>query len=275
MHKGFAKLLNFSSSQLLHEKEGAKMKAKRKIIEIDEEKCNGCGQCVEACAEGAIQLVNGKARLVADNYCDGLSACVGECPVDALKIVEREADAFDAEAAEQYVQHLKTQHSELKTGEATPCGCPSTKLEMFHSPCESSSQPVSQISTDSALTHWPVQIRLVPAFAPFLQKAHLLVASDCAPVAYPDFHKDFLKGRVVLVGCPKFDDTEAYIAKFAEIFKIADIQSVTVLIMEVPCCSKMPMIIQEGMNLAGKKIPTEVAVVSSRGTIIRRDKLAA
>ena len=252
------------------------MKAKRKIIEIDEEKCNGCGQCVEACAEGAIQLFNGKARLVADNYCDGLSACVGECPVDALKIVEREADAFDAEAAEQYVQHLEAQRSELKTGGASPCGCPSTKLEMFNnSPCEVANQAVSQTSNDSALTHWPVQIKLVPAFAPFLQKAHLLVASDCAPVAYPDFHKDFLKGRVVLVGCPKFDDTEAYIAKFAEIFKIADIQSVTVLIMEVPCCSKMPMIIQEGMNLAGKKIPTEVAVVSSRGKIIRRDKLAA
>jgi hypothetical protein len=224
---------------------------------------------------------------VADNYCDGLAACVGECPVDALKIVERDADAFDAEAAEQYVQHLKTQRSELRqpasgypdpaltTGGATPCGCPSTKLEMFNSPCESSSQPVSQTSADSALTHWPVQIKLVPAFAPFLQKAHLLVASDCAPVAYPDFHKDFLKGRVVLVGCPKFDDTEAYITKFAEIFKIADIQSVTVLIMEVPCCSKMPMIIQEGMDLAGKKIPTEVAVVSGRGKIIRRDKLAA
>lgn len=275
MHKDFAKLLNFSASQLLHEKEETEMKAKRKIIEIDEEKCNGCGQCVEACAEGAIQLFNGKARLVADNYCDGLSACVGECPVDALKIVEREADAFDAEAAEQYVQHLAAQRSELKTGGASPCGCPSTKLEMFNSPCEVVNQAVSQTSNDSALTHWPVQIKLVPAFAPFLQKAHLLVASDCAPVAYPDFHKDFLKGRVVLVGCPKLDDTEAYIAKFAEIFKIADIQSVTVLIMEVPCCSKMPMIIQEGMNLAGKKIPTEIAVVSSRGKIIRRDKLAA
>jgi ferredoxin len=255
--------------------EETEMKAKRKIIEIDEEKCNGCGQCVDACAEGAIQLFNGKARLVADNYCDGLSACVGECPVDALKIVEREADAFDAEAAEQYVQHLKAQRSELKTGEASPCGCPSTKLEMFNSPCEVVNQAVSQTSNDSALTHWPVQIKLVPAFAPFLQKAHLLVASDCAPVAYPDFHKDFLKGRVVLVGCPKFDDTEAYIAKFAEIFKVADIQSVTVLIMEVPCCSKMPMIVQEGMNLAGKKIPTEVAVINSRGKIVRRDKLAA
>jgi ferredoxin len=259
-----------------------KMNIKRKIIEIDEEKCNGCGQCVEACAEGAIQLVNGKAKLVADNYCDGLAACVGECPVDALKIVEREAEAFDAEAAEHYVQKLKAQRSEHRTLNAErqneislPCGCPSTKIEMFGSPCEAANQPVSQTGSDSALSHWPVQIRLVPPFAPFLQKADLLVASDCAPVAYPDFHKDFLKGRTVLVGCPKFDDTEAYVAKFAEIFKVADIKSVTILIMEVPCCSKMPMIVQEGMALAGKEIPTEIVVVSSRGKIIRRDKLAA
>jgi hypothetical protein len=115
----------------------------------------------------------------------------------------------------------------------------------------------------------------VPPFAPFLQKAHLLVASDCTPIAYPDFHKDFLTGRTVLVGCPKFDDTEAYVNKFAEIFRVADIQSVTVLIMEVPCCSKMPTIVEEGMALAGKNVPTEIVVVSSRGKIIRRDKLAA
>ena len=241
---------------------------KRKIIEIDEKKCNGCGQCVEACAEGAIQLVNGKAKLVADNYCDGLAACPGECPVDALKIVEREADAFDAEAVEHRLAQLRTETS-------LPCGCPSTKLEMFGSPCQTTNQPVIQSSSNSALTHWPVQIRLVPPFAPFLQKAHLLVASDCTPVAYPDFHKDFLKGRTVLVGCPKFDDTEAYVAKFAEIFNVADIQSVTILIMEVPCCSKMPTIVQEGMARAGKNIPTEIVVVSARGQITRRDKLAA
>ena len=251
------------------------MKIKRKIIEIDEATCNGCGQCVEACAEGAIQLVNGKAKLVADNYCDGLAACVGDCPVDALKIVEREADAFDPEAVEHHLEQLRAPNSELRTEASLPCGCPSTKMEMFGSPCEAANQPVSQTGSDSALTHWPVQIRLVPPFAPFLQKAHLLVASDCAPVAYPDFHKDFLKGRTVLVGCPKFDDTEAYVTKFAEIFKVADIQSVTILIMEVPCCSKMPMIVQEGMAQAGKNIPTEIVVISGRGNIIKRNKLAA
>jgi hypothetical protein len=233
--------------------------------------------------------VNGKAKLVADNYCDGLAACVGDCPMDALKIVEREADAFDPEAVEHRLAQLRTptcpdgdgnadqsrRRRELRTEISLPCGCPSTKMEMFASPCEAANQPVIQPSTDSALTQWPVQIRLVPPFAPFLQKAHLLVASDCTPVAYPDFHKDFLKGRTVLVGCPKFDDTESYIAKFAEIFKVADIQSVTILIMEVPCCSKMPIIVQEGMVRAGKNIPTEIVVVSSRGKIIKRDKLAA
>jgi len=251
------------------------MKMKRKIIEIDESKCNGCGQCVEACAEGAIQLMNGKAKLIADNYCDGLAACVGECPVDAIKVIEREADAFDPEAVEHHLQQLSAQNSGFRTETSLPCGCPSTKMEMFNSHCDAANQPVSHACADSALTHWPVQIRLVPASAPFLQKAHLLVASDCTPVAYPDFHKDFLKGRTVLVGCPKFDDTAEYIKKFAEIFRMADIQSVTILIMEVPCCSKMPMIIQEGMALAGKNIPTEIVVVSGKGIIVKRDKLAA
>lgn len=251
------------------------MKIKRKIIEIDETKCNGCGQCVEACAEGAIQLVNGKAKLVADNYCDGLAACLGDCPVDALKIVEREADAFDPEAVERYLAQRRTPSSELRAEGSLPCGCPSTKVEMFSSHCEAANQPVSQTDSESALTHWPVQVKLVPPSAPFLRKAHLLVASDCTPVAYPDFHKDFLKGRAVLVGCPKFDDTAEYINKFAEIFRMADIQSVTILIMEVPCCSKMPMIVQEGMTLAGKTIPTEIVVVSGRGSIIKRNKLAA
>lgn len=251
------------------------MKVIRKIIEIDENTCNGCGQCVDACAEGAIQLVNCKAKLVADNYCDGLAACVGECPFNALKIVEREADAFDQEAVERYLEKRRTQNSKLQTETSLPCGCPSTKIEIFGSPCEVANQPISQKDSISALTHWPVQIRLVPPSAPFLQNAHLLVSSDCAPVAYPNFHKDFLKGRTVLVGCPKFDDTEAYRNKFAEIFKVADIQSVTILIMEVPCCAKMPTIVQEGMTLANKNIPIEIVVVSGRGDIIKRDRLSA
>lgn len=278
------------------------MKTKRNIIEIDEEKCNGCGQCVPACAEGAIQLVNGKARLVSENYCDGLAACLGECPEGALKIVERDADAFDSEAVEQYlkkqgsgakaykeegfkgsrVQGVREQGAAVKSpnaqrstlyAETLPCGCPSTHLQMFASPCEAANRPVQHADVDSALTHWPVQIRLVPPAAPFLKGADLLIASDCTPVAYPGFHNDFLKGKTVLMGCPKFDDTEEYINKFAEIFRIADIKSITALIMEVPCCSKMPLLIQQGMALAGKKHPMEIVVISVRGKILKKEKL--
>jgi NAD-dependent dihydropyrimidine dehydrogenase PreA subunit len=281
-----------------------KMKTKRNIIEIDEEKCNGCGQCVSACAEGAIQLVNGKAKLVSENYCDGLAACLGECPEGALKIVERDADAFDPEAVEQYLKkqgsgsrghkekgfegsrvqgdkgtrqgdsptvfnsERRTQNSELNL----PCGCPSTHLQMFDSPCEAANRPVQHTDVDSALTHWPVQIKLVPPAAPFLKGADILIASDCTPVAYPGFHNDFLKGKTVLMGCPKFDDTEEYINKFAEIFRIADIKSITALIMEVPCCSKMPFLIQQGMALAGKSIPVEIVVVSTRGKILKKER---
>jgi Pyruvate/2-oxoacid:ferredoxin oxidoreductase delta subunit len=231
------------------------MKIRRNIIEIDEKLCNGCGQCVSACAEGAIQLVNGKAKLVAENYCDGLAACLGECPEGALKIVERNADAFDPEAVEQY---LKNQGQGFK---------------MFASPCEEASQPAQHADIDSCLNHWPVQIKLIPPAAPFLRGADILVASDCAPVAYPGFHKNLLKGKTVLMGCPKFDNTEEYINKFADIFRVADVKSVTVLIMEVPCCSKMPLLVQQGMALAGKEIPVEVVVVSTRGKILKKEKL--
>ncbi|MEI6153732.1 MAG: 4Fe-4S binding protein [Deltaproteobacteria bacterium] len=253
------------------------MKAIRKIIEIDEKLCNGCGQCVSACAEGAIQLINGKAKLVSENYCDGLAACLGECPEGALKIVERNADAFDPEAVE---QHLKKQESSAKSlnaerstlnAETLPCGCPSTHIQIFASPCEAANRPVQHAEAGSALTHWPVQIRLVPPTAPFLKGADLLIASDCTPVAYPAFHTDFLKGKTVLMGCPKFDDTEEYINKFSEIFRIADIKSITVLIMEVPCCSKMPLLVQQGMALAGKTYPMEIVTVGVRGKILKKE----
>ncbi len=259
------------------------MKVKRKIIEIDEGLCNGCGQCVSACAEGAIALVNGKARLISENYCDGLSACLGECPEGALRIVEREADAFDPEAVERHLQ--KTGNRKLETGnrgrgakaaadtEVLPCGCPSSNMQIFSSPCEAANRPSSQASTISALTHWPVQIKLIPPTAPFLKNADILVAADCTPVAYPDFHRDFLKGKVVLMGCPKFDDTEEYINKFADIFRVAGIKSVTVLIMEVPCCSKLPPVVHQGMALSGKKVPMEIVVTSARGEVLRRERI--
>ena len=157
------------------------------------------------------------------------------------------------------------------------CGCPSSQIQGF-SPtgaCEGSNQSVSQERQDSALAHWPVQIKLVPPTAPFLQGADLLVAADCTPVAYPDFHRDFLKGKVVMVGCPKLDDAEEYVQKFADVFSTAGIKSVSVVVMEVPCCQGLPVIVQKGMERAGKNILMEKVVISSRGDLVSRDRLAA
>jgi NAD-dependent dihydropyrimidine dehydrogenase PreA subunit len=236
------------------------MKLTRKIIEIDEAKCSGCGECVAACAEGAIQLIDGKARLISENYCDGLGACLGECPEGALQIIERESEEFDPEAVE---EHLKSDGSStLHQAPPPACGCPSQNIEVF-----GSSPKLGKICTEipSALTHWPVQIKLVPPTAPFLKNADLLVAADCTPLAYPGFHLDLLPGKVVMMGCPKFDDVEEYIEKFTEIFSLAGIRSITVVDMEVPCCSKLPMLMRKALSLAGKKIPLEEIVISRRG----------
>jgi ferredoxin len=259
-------------AQKFLEEESA-MKIKRKIIEIDESRCNGCGQCASACAEGAIEIVDGTARVIKEMFCDGLGACIGECPEGALAIVEREADAFDEEAVEGHLKSRKT--SESLPDNHLACGCPSSVMQIFPSPSISKSPDPASGASPSSLTHWPVQIRLVPPTAPFLKGASLLVAADCTAVAYPDFHKDFLKGRSVLIGCPKFDDTAEYINKFRDIFLSAQLKDVTILIMEVPCCSRLPMVVKEGMALSGKKVPLDVAVVSARGEILRRETLAA
>jgi len=249
------------------------MKIMRKIIEIDEELCDGCGECVPSCAEGAIELVDGKARLVAEKYCDGLGACMGECPNGALSIVEREAEDFDEEAVEAAIK----ERNEEPPGPTLACGCPSTQVKTFEPYLPDGSQPDSTRGGPgtgdlSLLSHWPVQINLVPPDAPFLKGADLLVAADCAPVAYPGFHRDFVRDRAVMIGCPKFDDIPEYTRKFRDIFKVAGIRSVTVLVMEVPCCSGLPMIVKRAMEAAGKNIPLEVVVVGSRGKILEREK---
>lgn len=251
------------------------MKVKRKIIQIDDEKCNGCGLCVPSCAEGALQIVNGKARLVGEKFCDGLGACLGECPQDALHIIEREAEDFDEKAVEEYLQ--------AKAASSAPepwtmaCGCPSTQIQSFvpAATCEEANQPAYFALQKSALTHWPVQIRLVPSTAPFLKGADLLVAADCTPIAYPNFHRDFISGKVVIVGCPKFDDGPEYVQKFTDIFNTAGIKSITVVTMEVPCCQGLPMIVRKGLELSGKKIPLEQIVISTRGEILRKQKMVA
>ena len=244
------------------------MKVLRKIIEIDEEKCDGCGQCVPSCAEGAIKIVDGKAKIVADILCDGLGACLGECPNDALRIIEREADEFDEEVVEKYLSEKENDRNEEPT---LPCGCPSTKIQSFVLPESGfvANKPADR-KPESSLSHWPVKIRLVPANAPFLKGADLLVLADCAPVALPDLHRNFLKGKVVLMGCPKFDDVQDYIDKFAEIFKTADIKSITTVIIEVPCCSGLSMIVKKGLEKAGKNIPIEEVVISARGKILEK-----
>lgn len=245
------------------------MKVLRNIIEIDDELCNGCGQCVPSCAEGALQIVDGKARMIAEKYCDGLGACLGECPEGALRVIEREADDFDEEAVEELLRQKKAA--------AVPGGgCPSAGLQIFGGPgaCQAANKPAALVGNASFLSHWPVQIRLVPPTAPFLKKADLLVAADCTAVAYPDFQKDFLQGRAVMMGCPKFDDQQAYVQKFKEVFETAELNSVTMLIMEVPCCGTMRGIIAEAMKLSGKNIRIEEAVIGVRGDLLSRSECA-
>lgn len=257
------------------------MKVERKIIEIDEELCDGCGNCVPSCAEGALEIINGKAKVIADFYCDGLGACLGECPVGALKIVERQADEFDEEAVEEL---LATQKKEdAKVMPMVSGGCPSARLQTFGSPqaapasdpCGCANQPAAFDQSESALSHWPVQIMLVPPTAPFLKGADLLVLADCVPVAYPSLHQDFLQGKAVMMGCPKFDDAEHYIEKFSQICQQSGIKSITAVVMEVPCCSALPVIVKKGMELSGVEIPMEEVVISTRGKVLERRQVQA
>ncbi len=247
------------------------MKVNRKIIEIDEELCNGCGQCTIDCAEGAIEIIDGKAKVISDNLCDGLGACIGNCPEDALKIIEREADEFDEEAVE---EHLSERAKASPKEEKMACGCPSKHIQEFmpETPCQAANQPLSMEPAQSALRHWPVQIRLVPPTAPFLKNADLLVTADCVPVAFPNFHNDLLKGKAVMMGCPKFDETQAYIEKFTDVFNTAELKSITCVIMEVPCCSGLPVIIEKALKASGKIIPFEMIVVNARGQVIEQNR---
>jgi NAD-dependent dihydropyrimidine dehydrogenase PreA subunit len=239
------------------------MKVIRRIIEINEDLCDGCGQCVPDCAEGALQIMDGKAKIVADRYCDGLGACLEACPKDALKIIEREADEFDVEAVLELLQSGKS-------GKKKVAAAPELAKVKFETPCQAANKPRFDLAankSDSSLSHWPVQIRLVPSQAPFLRNADLLVAADCVPVAYPHFHRDFLAGRVVMMGCPKFDDVNGYIQKFVEVFQEAQPKSIKLAIMEVPCCAGMRMIVREAMKQAGRDVPMEEVIVTARGGI--------
>ena len=231
----------------------------RKIVKIDEDKCNGCGECVPSCAEGAIQIIDGKARVVSETYCDGLGACLGQCPMDAITIEEREAPEFDEIAAMKHVARTETK--------APVHACPSMRLMSFDSPAPPAPKPAAG-PQESTLGHWPVQLTLVPPHAPFLKGSDILLAADCVPFAYPDFHRDFLKGKSLLIACPKLDDYEAHLYKLTQIFQQARPRSVTVLRMEVPCCGGLTQLAKQAARAAGLDVPIEEMTIGVRGQVL-------
>lgn len=245
---------------------------KRKIINIDESKCNGCGLCIPGCHEGALQIVDGKAKLVADVYCDGLGACLGECPQGALSIEERDAVEFDQKVVDQRLAALKA-HSNgscpsQSHGHHHGGGCPGSAMRQMHRPAPVAPAAGTSGSMQSQLGHWPVQLMLVPPAAPFLREADILLCADCVPFALPDFHSRYLAGRPVLVGCPKFDDSDHYLNKLIEMFKTAHPKRVTVLRMEVPCCGGLAWLAQEARQAAGLDFPLEIHTIGIQGGVI-------
>jgi Pyruvate/2-oxoacid:ferredoxin oxidoreductase delta subunit len=226
---------------------------KRKIVEIDEKKCNGCGLCIPNCAEGVLKIIDKKARLVSDVYCDGLGACLGHCPQDAISIIEREAPEFNEEAVESYLF------------EQAKLGHDSSKMEDEDYVRKDT---VTELKP-SALNHWPVQLNLVPIKATFFEGADLLLISDCVAVALPNLHEELIKGRSVVMGCPKFDDTELYVKKLTDILNFNNINTLTVAVMEVPCCSSLKGIAHKALIASSKTIQTRLITVSVDGEIIR------
>ena len=289
---------------------------KRNIIKIDDEKCNGCGACIPNCPEGALQIIDGKARLISDLFCDGLGACIGECPEGAIEVEEREAQKYDEAMVMEnisrqgentiiaHLKHLKDhnetgyyndavaylnknkipvpaektwnsgkscRNSETETGSS----CPGSKIvdlaeakSVKRDEEDSSSKSFSKTGQESMLSQWPIQINLIPPQASFLENADLLIAADCVPFSYPDFHSNFLKGKILMIGCPKFDDKQSYFEKLTEIFTIHNIKSVTVAHMEVPCCFALPNLVKQAIASSGKIIPFAQVNISIKGKII-------
>jgi len=240
------------------------MSGRRNIVRINEDPCNGCGQCALACAEAAIEIVDGKARLVSETYCDGLGACLGECPQGAITIEEREAQAFDPRAVE---EHLRDSGQHAHREQLLPCGCPGTASQTLARE-RRVQEPRGAAAALSELGNWPVQLHLVPPAAPYLRGARLLIASDCVPFAFADFHRRFLPGRVLLVGCPKLDDAASYRDKLAQILHANGIESVEVAYMEVPCCYGMVQLVRQAISQSGRSIPLTLTKIAIRGQVL-------
>jgi Pyruvate/2-oxoacid:ferredoxin oxidoreductase delta subunit len=244
---------------------------KRLVVSIDEDKCNGCGLCVPSCAEGALQIVNGKARLVSDVLCDGLGACLGDCPQGALTVEEREAPAFDEEIVKEHL--ARTAAAVAPKPAPVPAfqggGCPGAAAMTLGRPAARGAvQPLSAQAEVSELTNWPVQLMLMPVRAPYLSGADLLVCADCVPFAYPNFHRDLVRGKVVAIGCPKLDDARHYVEKLATLLRDNDVNSVTVAHMEVPCCSGIVRIVRDALALSGKDIPARDVMITISGELV-------
>lgn len=250
---------------------------KRNIITIDEDKCTGCGLCADACHEGAIQMIDGKARLISESYCDGLGACLPACPADAIHVEEREAAAFDEKAVE---KHLAEQKKATKKEEAKPpeqegvkplaCGCPGTHARTLErkpaQPATNATAPAQE--AQSELRQWPCQIQLVSPNAPYLKNAHLLVAADCTAFANANVHQKWIRERITLIGCPKLDEVD-YAEKLEEILRVNDIQSLTVLRMSVPCCGGIVNAAKRAMMNAGVMIPWQVVTIDTNGDVLQ------
>lgn len=286
---------------------------KRKIIKIDEDLCTGCGECIPNCPEGAIQIIDDKARIISDIFCDGLGACIGHCPVDAITIEEREAEEYSErkvmenvvkqgpnvikahlehlrdhdqhEYLQQAIDYLKEYNFEIPIEEPTPqecktepplpCGCPGSAVQDLSSEHQDiSSQCVDHVKelppAVSQLRQWPVQLMLVPPTMPYLKGADILITADCVPFAYPNYHNDLLKGKIVMVGCPKFDKVDYYKDKLIEIFKTDDIKSVTVTIMEVPCCFGLYQLVSDAIKESNMDIPLKKIVIGVKGDILEQ-----
>ena len=233
----------------------------RKIIQIDEEKCNGCGACADACHEGAIGMVNGKATLLRDDYCDGLGDCLPTCPTGAISFVEREAAAYDEKAVQ---EHMQKKNAQTITSPGSHTGCPGSRMQQFKRQ-ETASPIPAQVN--SQLGQWPCQIKLVPVSAPYFNGAKLLIAADCSAYAYARMHDDFMRGKITLIGCPKLDSID-YSEKLTQIIQSNDIQSVTVVRMEVPCCGGLEMAAKKALQASGKFIPWQVVTISVDGRIL-------